>query len=95
MLNGSQCKQQAGKFQPVINRNRCEGKGDCVEVCPFTVFEVVTLPKNQRSGLSIIGMIKGFAHQWQQAQVINPSACEACGLCVKACPEHAITLIRT
>ncbi|WP_418654937.1 hypothetical protein [Acinetobacter bereziniae] len=22
---------------PVINRNKCEGKGDCIEVCPKNV----------------------------------------------------------
>jgi 4Fe-4S ferredoxin len=26
--------------------------------------------------------------------VIKPDACHACGLCVTACPEKAITLIR-
>ncbi len=25
---------------PVVDRARCEGKGDCVEVCPYDVFEV-------------------------------------------------------
>ncbi len=94
MTNGAQCKHPAGTFQPVINRNRCEGKGPCVEVCPFNVFKVATLPQELRSGLSIIGSIKGFAHRWQQALLINPNACEACGLCVKACPEKAITLAR-
>jgi 4Fe-4S ferredoxin len=92
MTNGSQCKHQAGTFKPVINRNRCEGKGPCVDVCPFSVLEVSTLPRELRKGLSVIGNIKGIAHRWQQAQVVNPNACEACGLCVKACPEKAITL---
>lgn len=88
------CKQEAGQFVPVINRNRCEGKGDCVTVCPVQVFAVTTLPKEERAGLSMIGKIKGFAHGWQQAILANPNACEACGLCVSACPEKAITLAR-
>jgi NAD-dependent dihydropyrimidine dehydrogenase PreA subunit len=37
---------------------------------------------------------KDSAHKWQQALLVNPDACRACGLCVKACPEHAITLAR-
>jgi len=52
------------------------------------------LPKEMRSNLSIKGKIKGFAHRWQQALLVNAEACEACGLCIKACPEDAITLAR-
>ena len=78
----------------MINRNRCEGKAECVKVCPVSVFAVGTLPKQQRGRLGIRGKLKGFAHRWQQALLVNPQACEACGLCVKACPEKAITLVR-
>ncbi len=88
------CKQSPGEFRPVIDRNRCEGKADCVRVCPVWVFEVTTLPKTMRTGLKFIGKLKGYAHQWQQAMLINANACEACGLCIKACPENAITLVR-
>ena len=52
------------------------------------------MPKDQRAGLSLIGKLKGFAHKWQQASLVNPGACEACGLCVEACPEDAISLTR-
>jgi ferredoxin len=47
-----------------------------------------------RSNLNIKGKIKGFAHRWQQALLVNAGACEACGLCIEACPEDAITLAR-
>jgi NAD-dependent dihydropyrimidine dehydrogenase PreA subunit len=40
------------------------------------------------------GRLKGFAHRWQQALLVNPDACEACGLCVEACPERALPLVR-
>jgi NAD-dependent dihydropyrimidine dehydrogenase PreA subunit len=79
---------------PVINRNKCEGKADCVAVCPVSVFAVQTLPKEQRKDLSLIGKMKGYAHKWQQAVLILPDACEGCGLCVRSCPESAITLTR-
>jgi 4Fe-4S ferredoxin len=88
------CKSAAGAFVPLIDRNRCEGKGECVRVCPVGVYAVGTLPAEQRVGLSLRGKLKGFAHRWQQALLVNPGACEACGLCVKACPEKAITLLR-
>ncbi|HZR38289.1 MAG TPA: ferredoxin family protein [Nevskia sp.] len=89
------CKQeQPGLFRPVIDRNRCEGKADCVEVCPYGVFTVATLPADQRKGLSFLGRLKGAAHGWQQALTPNAEACHACGKCVTACPERAITLAR-
>jgi 4Fe-4S ferredoxin len=47
-----------------------------------------------RSALSFKGKIKGSAHRWQQALLVNAEACAACGLCIKACPEEAITLAR-
>lgn len=90
----SECKQEPGKFVPVINRNRCEGKGPCVDVCPYAVLELNVLPVDVRSQLSLVGKIKGFAHGWKQAFVVQSDACRACGLCVEACPERAITLTK-
>jgi 4Fe-4S ferredoxin len=90
----SACKQAPGAFAPVIDRNRCEGKGDCVAVCPKNVFVLGVLPAAERGSLSLLGKVKGFAHGWKQAFMPNVGACEACALCVAACPEDAITLER-
>ena len=87
-----ECKQEPGVFTPVIDRNKCEGKADCVPACPYSIFKVDTLPSDLRTGLTFIGRLKGTAHGWQQALLVHPEQCRACGLCVKACPEHAITL---
>jgi 4Fe-4S ferredoxin len=87
-------KKTAGYLYPVIDKNRCEGKGPCIEVCPVDVFVMGKLTTNQRRTLSLKGKIKGFAHQWKQAIVNQPEVCEACGLCVTACPEKAITLAK-
>lgn len=78
---------------PRIDRNRCEGKADCVRVCPYGVFTVDRLAADERTALSLLGRIKGFAHGWKQARV-RAELCEGCGLCVAACPEHAISLVR-
>jgi NAD-dependent dihydropyrimidine dehydrogenase PreA subunit len=92
--NQADCKQAPGVFQPVIDRNRCEGKKECVAVCPYNVFIMGTVEGDLRRGLSLRGKLKGFAHRWQQAFAANADACHACGLCVAACPEKAITLVR-
>lgn len=87
------CKEP-GLLAPVIDRNRCEGKADCVRVCPYHVFELRRLDAEQRRALSLRGRIKSFFHGNQQAFAAKADACHACGLCVQACPEHAITLAR-
>ena len=93
--NEVECKQEAGRFRPEIDRNRCEGEKECVAVCPYDVFTMGTLAKDARAGLTLRGKLKGFAHRWQQAFTTNAQACHACGLCVAACPEKAISLIRS
>ena len=66
-----------------------------MRVCPVGIFRVESLPKNMRPNLSVKGILKGFAHGWQQAMLVNAEACETCALCIKACPEDAIKLART
>lgn len=87
------CAQSAGVY-PVIDRNRCEGKAECVAVCPVQVFEIGVLGLEARRELSFKGKVKGFAHSWRQAFAVRETACEACGQCVKHCPEGAIKLVR-
>ena len=94
-IQDSDCKQAPGLMRPVIDRNRCEGKEQCVAVCPYHVFTMATVAPELRSGLTLRGKLKGFAHRWQQAFASNADACHACGLCVSACPEQAIALVRT
>ncbi len=87
-------KLTPGTFKPVIDRNRCEGKGPCISVCPPQVFVMHTVPEAERQNLTLKGKLKGIVHRWQQAEVKHPERCMACGACVTACPEKAISLIR-
>ena len=87
------CKGPAGALRPQIDRNKCEGKEDCLRVCPYDVFTIGVLPVEDRKSLSIIGRLKGFGHGYKQAFVTKPNECHNCGLCVTACPEKAIKLV--
>jgi NAD-dependent dihydropyrimidine dehydrogenase PreA subunit len=86
------CRGAPGKVAPVVDRNRCEAKEDCVEVCPYDVFEVRPLTDADRATLSLIGRLKAWAHGGRQAYVARPEACHACQLCIEACPEEALRL---
>ena len=86
------CVGEAGKVAPVVDRNRCEAKGDCVDVCPYDVFEIQDLSKQDRASFSLLGKLKAWAHGNRQAFVVRPEACHACQLCVEACPENALGL---
>ena len=86
------CKGEPGRVAPQIDRNKCEGKADCLRVCPYGVFEIGVLPAEQRGALSVLGCLKGWAHGYKQAFVVKPNDCHACTLCVEACPEDALTL---
>jgi len=94
MATADDCKQEPGIFAPVIDRAACEGKADCVVICPYDVFELAHVPLADRAGLSTLSKIKGFIHGWKQAYAVNADACRACGLCVQSCPEKAIRLVR-
>lgn len=87
------CKQQ-GLLAPVIDRNRCEGKEDCVRACPYDVFELGVLGSAERAKLSLVGKLKAWSHGGRQAFAVRAEDCHGCGLCVEACPEKAIKLAR-
>lgn len=87
------CQRDAGRVVPVVDRNRCEAKAGCVAVCPFGVFEIRDLAGSDRAALSLRGKLKAWAHGHRQAYVVRPQACQACRLCLQACPEGALSLV--
>ncbi len=93
-MNEIDCKSEAGLFAPIINRNRCEAKGPCVDACPFDVLEIQSVDPIDRKALGALGRVKLLVHGGRQAYAVRPDACQACGLCVSVCPEKAITLAR-
>jgi 4Fe-4S ferredoxin len=88
------CKQAAGVIFPVVDLQRCEGKGDCERVCPENVFEVRRIDEEAYRGLGLLNRFKLRVHGFKVAYTPNADACRSCGLCVAACPERAITLAR-
>ena len=82
-----------GILLPVVDHNRCEAKGPCVTACPYDVFEVRKIERSDYEGLSFFGKFKNKVHGGKVAYAVRPNDCEACGLCVPACPEKAIKLV--
>jgi NAD-dependent dihydropyrimidine dehydrogenase PreA subunit len=86
------CSATPGRVAPVVDRNRCEAKAECVSVCPYDVFEIRPLAPAERAALSLRGRLKAFVHGHRQAWVARPDDCHACQLCIAACPEQALRL---
>ena len=92
---GEQGRATAGTYIPVVNRSKCEGKRDCVEVCPYDVFTVRRIDDADFEALGFLGKLKSRVHGRLTAYTPKSADCQACGLCVVACPEKAITLVRS
>jgi NAD-dependent dihydropyrimidine dehydrogenase PreA subunit len=91
---GVGCGAKPGTYWPVVDRKRCEGKADCVSICPYNVFEIRTIDDAEYRALPVVARITLWVHGNQTAYTPRSDACQACGLCVLACPERAISLVQ-
>jgi 4Fe-4S ferredoxin len=90
---GEDCKAAPGTRKPVVDHARCEGKSDCVEVCPYDVFQVRRIDEPTYRALPLLARLKVRVHGMKSSYAIGAADCRACGLCVVACPEKAIRLV--
>ncbi len=90
---GERCTAEPQRYVPRVDRARCEGKAECVAVCPYGVFEVRKIDDAEYRALPVLARFKLWAHGKQTAYTPRADACQACGLCVVACPEKALTLV--
>jgi 4Fe-4S ferredoxin len=91
---GEKCRAEPGSWVPTVDRARCEGKRDCVDVCPYSVFEVGPIDEQEYRAMPFFTRLKLAMHGKKTSYTPRASACQACGLCVVACPEEAISLVR-
>ena len=92
---GLDCGGRPGAFRPKVDHAKCEGKGVCVAVCPYGVFEVGPIGEADFRALPWLLRLKLTIRGRRTARTPLADACRACGLCVAACPERAIALIET
>lgn len=83
-----------GEIRPLVDANQCEGKSECVKVCPYDVFEVIRMPGELFRSLTWMGKLKALGHGRKTAATPNADQCLNCGLCVESCPEGAIRLVK-
>ena len=65
-----------------------------MRVCPEGVFKIEHITDTDYQALGVLHKLKQRVHGMKVASTPNADACRSCGLCVSACPEHAITLGR-
>jgi electron transport complex protein RnfB len=68
-----------------IDRVKCTGCGNCVEACPVNIIDLV--PEDVKVHIKCSSHDKGAA-----AKKACKVACIACQLCVKRCPQGAISM---
>ena len=63
-----------------VDEISCDGCGDCVDACPFSAIDMITLTNEEVKKLPFKGRLKVMIKGSDKA-VINQDLCTACGLC--------------
>ncbi len=93
-MSDAVCNQPLGPFIPLVDFSRCEAKGPRAEVCPYNVFEIRKIDDADFAKLGLVAKFKNRVHGGKVSYPAKTDQCRACGLYVKACPEHAIRLVK-
>jgi len=89
------CRQPPGKLRPVVDPGKCEAKAACDAICPVDVFAIERIRPDVFRSLPVVSKLKVWVHGMKTAETPNAAACLGCALCISACPESAIRLVRT
>jgi MinD superfamily P-loop ATPase len=75
--------------RPVIDYEKCDGCGKCVEMCQFGALEKedVVAQFTARPGE------RGLKSATTSRVAVNPYLCEGCGACAAVCPQKAIKMV--
>ena len=68
---GERCAAPAATYAPVIDHARCEGKRDCIDVCPNDVFEVRRIDEADYDALGRMARLKVRTHGMLSAYTPN------------------------
>lgn len=71
---------------PVVDADKCTACGDCVEICPKGLFELV--PASQHLFVQCNSLLAGDA-----ATSLCRVACTGCGICAADAPEGLISMV--
>ncbi len=70
---------------PIVDAEKCTACGDCVEICPKGLFEL--MPINRHLVVQCKSLLEG-----DHALAVCDVACTGCGLCAADAPEGLITM---
>lgn len=73
----------------VIDKSSCDGCGNCIDICPKSAINIITLSDEQIKRMSFKGKLKVKIKGRKRAN-INSDLCISCSLCMKQCHEFAI-----
>ena len=72
-----------------VDESSCDGCGQCIDACPQSAKNMITLSADDVKSLSFKGRLK-VRIKGNQKATINSDVFTSCGLCMKQCHEYAI-----